>query len=495
VDLIDTTGERRDPVYADANGRFEFAAVTAARYTLAAWKSGYVQTTFGARTPWEPGAVVALAPGESASGFEIALARGGVVSGRIVDDAGEPVPDLQVTVGRAAPSNGRLQFQPVALPATTNDRGEYRVGGLPSGSFAVSIFGWVASASIDGGYDSSPRPRSVFYPQTPFLSQARPVIVRAGEEISSIDMAFTSDALVTPVVSGRIVDPRGPVAQAIVFASVNPDGVPSGGGGMTTVTRAAGEFSMRLPPGDYALSARGGRDLVATTRVVVDRADVTGIELVLAKGGRLSGRVMFEGTSQRPPNMVAVQAVAESPGAIGGGPFADANQPMRIRADGTFVLANLLGTFQLKVVPEMRGWHPKSITGGGRNLLDVPFDIKSGDDLRDVLVVMSDRTATLTGMVEGAAGSAFGSPLSVLIFPNDARQAASRARWVRPDQTGRFAASGLAPGEYLVALATDVDDLLWQTAPYLDRFRAGATYVTLRDGETRSITLARSDQR
>ena len=86
VDLAASLGDRRDPVYADNDGGFEFTGLAAGRYTLSAWKSGYTVTTFGARTFWEPATVIALEPGQSASGFEIALAKGAAIVGRVTDD-------------------------------------------------------------------------------------------------------------------------------------------------------------------------------------------------------------------------------------------------------------------------------------------------------------------------------------------------------------------------------------------------------------------------
>ena len=40
VDLIATIGDRRDPRYADNDGRFQFASVRRGPLTLSAWKSG-----------------------------------------------------------------------------------------------------------------------------------------------------------------------------------------------------------------------------------------------------------------------------------------------------------------------------------------------------------------------------------------------------------------------------------------------------------------------
>jgi len=484
VDLIATIGDRRDPVYADNDGRFQFAGVPAGRYTLSAWKSGYAIASYGAPSFWAPAAVIALDAGHSAEGFEIALAKGAALSGRVVDDAGEPLSDMQVSVGRAAPVNGRVVFQAYGLPRSTDDRGEYRIGGLPPGSYVVSVFGRAAPAVSTAGGDTFARTRSTFYPQTPFVSQARPIPVRAGEEVGSIDVAFTPESLVAPLISGRVIDPRGGTVQAMVMVASTGEGVAEASRGMTAPVQESGEFSLRVVPGEYTLTAQVD-DQIAKTRVTVDRSDV-GVDLVLAPGARIAGRVLFEGTSRRPDG---IEVVAVPPEEISGfEPFRMNYQPARIRPDGSFRLTRLLGTLELRVGPDTRGWRPKSITAAGRSLLDVPVDFKGGEDLRDVVIVMTDRTATLTGSVNAGSQTPLPASLSVLVFPNNSLQA-HRARWLRPDQRGRFVVTDLSPGDYLVAATTDVDDLQWQTAAYLGRFRSAAQRVVLGDGETKSITV------
>lgn len=49
VTLATDTGASAEPIYADNDGRFEFLGVKPGRYIVAAWKSGYVETKFGAR--------------------------------------------------------------------------------------------------------------------------------------------------------------------------------------------------------------------------------------------------------------------------------------------------------------------------------------------------------------------------------------------------------------------------------------------------------------
>ena len=492
VELIAATGDRRDPVYSDNDGRYAFTAVPAGRYSVSAWKSGYALTTFGARTLWEPAAPIALGQAQSIDGLDVLLVKGAAISGRVVDDLGEPLPDMQVSVGRVVPGDGRLVFQMVGLATNTDDRGEYRIGGLPPGTFVVSAFGWSGPSANAPPEARQFRPHSTFHPQTPFLAQARPLVLRAGEDVGAVDIAFTADSTATPTISGRVIDPRGAAVQAGLSATSSGSGVAAAMRGLVTTVQPSGEFSMHVEPGDYTLIAQTS-DLIAITQVTVDRSDVTGVVLALAPGARISGRVVFDGTTPRPPESFAVEAIARDQ-RIGIDPPRMGSQSARVRPDASFTMSNVIGTCELRVSPQGRGWRPKSITVGGRSLLDVPIDFKSGDELRDVVVVLTDRTSELDGVVV-AAPEARANGVSVLVFADDRRQAPRRSRWVRPDQNGRFVVSDLAPGEYLIALATDVDDRLWQTAAYLDRFRQDAKRVTLGDGETKSVTVEWVDPR
>src|SRR6185369_8484364 len=128
------------------------------------------------------------------------------------------------------------------------------------------------------------------------------------------------------------------------------------------------------------------------------------------------------------------------------------------KPDGTFTLTGLVGRRELTVNPRpIPGWRVKSITAGGRDLLNLPLDFAGGEDLRDVLIVLTQQTSELTGTVTDANGHPV-SGVSVLVFADDRRRLPGRARWVRPDTLGQFMVEGLPAGEYLVALAEDVDD-------------------------------------
>ena len=70
--------------------------------------------------------------------LEIVLPRAGVISGNIVDEAGEPAIDVQVRAYRRAIATGGLRLVTVGN-ATTDDRGAYRIGGLTPGDYIVGV--------------------------------------------------------------------------------------------------------------------------------------------------------------------------------------------------------------------------------------------------------------------------------------------------------------------------------------------------------------------
>jgi hypothetical protein len=157
----------------------------------------------------------------------------------------------------------------------------------------------------------------------------------------------------------------------------------------------------------------------------------------------------------------------------------------RARAGETFTITDLIGTRELRIRSVPKGWVTKAILAGGRDLLDVPIEFKGDEQIAGVEIVLTHDLAELSG-------TARHSP--VLMFPENPtryRDVRRLARWVRPNQNGRFVIDDLLPGTYFVLASDDVDDAQWANADYLEKFRARATRVTLHAGERKSIVLTR----
>ena len=84
----------------DDQGRFEFANLARGRYTVTASKGGYVSLSYGQQRPGDMGQPVELTDRQSFTGIDVRLPRGGVISGRILDEFGEPLPESMVQFSR-----------------------------------------------------------------------------------------------------------------------------------------------------------------------------------------------------------------------------------------------------------------------------------------------------------------------------------------------------------------------------------------------------------
>ena len=121
----------------DDQGRFSFTALPAGRFTMTATKTGYVTITFGAKRAGRPGTPIQLAEAQKLEKAVMAMPRGSVITGIVVDETGEPSPGTQVRVMRYVMRTGEKTLEQAGQDQT-DDRGQYRVFGLQPGDYMVS---------------------------------------------------------------------------------------------------------------------------------------------------------------------------------------------------------------------------------------------------------------------------------------------------------------------------------------------------------------------
>src|SRR5438067_65702 len=97
-----TAPERRGARSAltDADGRYELRDPPAGRYTINASKPAFVTWAYGQTRANAPGKPLTLSDGQTAENIDIHLPRGAVITGHIVDEFGEPVPNASVMAMR-----------------------------------------------------------------------------------------------------------------------------------------------------------------------------------------------------------------------------------------------------------------------------------------------------------------------------------------------------------------------------------------------------------
>jgi uncharacterized protein (DUF2141 family) len=119
------------------DGRFSFAGLPAGRYTMTASKAGFVDIAYGAKRAGRPGTPIELADAQKIEKAVINLPKGGVVTGIVIDDNGEPSPNTTVRAYRFVMRTGERTLQQTGTD-TTDDRGMYRIFGLQPGDYIVN---------------------------------------------------------------------------------------------------------------------------------------------------------------------------------------------------------------------------------------------------------------------------------------------------------------------------------------------------------------------
>lgn len=516
----------------DENGNFDLTGLPAGRYTLTVSKSGLISLSYGQRRPLQAGTPLQLGEGQQLSGIEFRLPRGSVIAGHVYDETGEPMAGALVQVMRFQYAQGSRQLVP-AGGGQTDDRGAYRVWGLNPGDYYVSAvarpFGTVgpgmpiAQGGLLGGFgpgdpggrggaifrggdavfaarglppgvpqDSEPVGYApTFFPGVPSVDEARPVRLELSAE--ALDIDFGVLLVRTSRIAGRLVNPAGAgVSSGSVM--LTPDGGARGRAGMGRMfgARLAGDGSFSIanvPPGRYLLRARAqdsGLPTFAVQPLVVTEGDVSDLTVVLEPGARISGTVAFQ-TTQSPtvPDVGSVRITAPAVDFAGLGP----DQVARVDREGRFSLDGVAaGAHWIRAQGLPRGWVLKSVTVGGRDVIDTPFELRSGQELTDVSLAFTDRLTEVNGAITDGRGQPL-TEYTILAFPTDATLWRPQARQImtaRPDQNGKYQMRGLPAGEYYVAAVDPSEQGEWFEPTYLEQQRTAAQRLRLGDGDVKT---------
>jgi protocatechuate 3,4-dioxygenase beta subunit len=124
------------PILTSADGYFVFRDLARGAFVIRAAKQGYTDGLAGRRRPGGPAQPVTLAEGQRVGNIAVRMWRPAALTGTVVDEADEPLVNVRVRAFRRTIGAGRPRFVGAAT-ATTDDRGEYRLGGLLPGEYIV----------------------------------------------------------------------------------------------------------------------------------------------------------------------------------------------------------------------------------------------------------------------------------------------------------------------------------------------------------------------
>jgi hypothetical protein len=486
------------PATSDADGKFELTSLQPGVYSVMATAAGYILSDSDAAAFYRVGDNVTLN-----------MVKGGVITGKVTNSAGEPVVGAVVRTMKIRDIDNKqpratnallsqftlsLNFLTAALgPFKTDDRGIYRIYGLAPGYYQVAAGGRSQQGfqyGFGGAYDNI---APTYFPSST-IDTATEVAVHAGDEATGIDIRLRESR--GHSISGSVSGGSGSNREAISVSLAR-----AGTGVLDSVTAVLPTTNQKafifdsVLDGEYTLTAMSGSgsmmegsefvnaSMSQSRRVTVNGADATGIELTLEPLASINGRALIEPLQDAqklecknlPPSRVEEIVIR----ARGDGkqktiddnsvPFLSMYKDTTPGEKGDFTLGFLrAGVKRLHEQLPGENLFVKSLTLPSPTPNGKPIDVAktgvtltAGERLKGLVLILSEGAAGLRGkIVMGEDKKAPQTNMRVHLVPSETDAGDEVLRYYEADAAvdGSFSLTNVAPGKYWL-IAREVSDL------------------------------------
>jgi hypothetical protein len=463
-------------VKTDSTGKFAFPDLAPGRYNVGVTLSGFIRPRRSGPTS------ITVTAGQQIKDVRLSLTQTGTISGRVIDENGEPrtvgvevlVPGFRDGVRGLLIQGGNIK---------TDDRGEYRVPNLAPGKYVLRAM------PTEGQVQFAPS----YYPGVPTPEEATPVTVGPGAVVAQTNWQLLTKNLhmVKLKLTGML-----PGNTTLYFFPMPKGTGKLAMGGRNTAFEQVGDtwISPPLASGAYEIGIVARPPLPPLGTILPTRGQWVGVSfeiqdrdvdlgtLAMNPGYVLNGHV----TGQVAPNM----RVRFAPVGFGTLPIDVISAPAPVAADGTFSLTEVKEQrfkVELQSLP-VSSYIDSAIYGGS-------------DVLRDGIFVDGDHgpleiTVATGGSIEGVATNAKDEPIAsvrvVLVPAANQRGPAVRFPSALSGENGSFSFPGLRPGEYGVLAIEDNAsplDTFWEDPDFVKEYETRAKKVAVTRGVPSSVTV------
>jgi hypothetical protein len=434
----------------NAEGKFRITGMPAGSYMLTLDRVGYVASLEMTRSP------VMLAPDEKKDNLQLKLVPMGAISGRVLDAGGQPVDGLQVHAE---------QGERTMHTGVTDDRGQYRIGGLDPGRYRVRTQTQNLPVPPEIRTDGTTEIlyADTYHPGALDAKGAARVVVGPGSDVTGIDIRLVRAAIIR--MAGRVTGmPEGSKNVYVQVTRAN--------GGQGAQVKPDGSFEIWRPdPGKYKLRAMcndSGEMLgSAVVEVEVGDSDIDNILLTLVAPEDIRGQLEFEDEGAREaqmlggpaPTRVAAQGTPQAPpprpprrilfrevSSMIGQPTGDVSE------DGAFTVPKVSPG---KYIVSTQGYpgYVKSIRMGDTASDGPALNLNQGSGGARVTVTLSSAFGEVGGTVRDDKGPAAGARVVLQSTLNTWMPLYSESQ-----ADGTYSFKSVAPGTY-VLLAMDESEI------------------------------------
>ncbi len=490
----------------NAHGDYTLRDIAAGTYRLMAMilpQSGVGGSPITSRS-------ITLAPGQDLGAIDIKLPRYGRIAGKVLDENGEPVPDINVFGMSRGYSNIGLRYALDTNTAKTDDKGEYTLTRVfpdePIVIVAVSAQAGAGGARAVDAVSRVPadpkqrRPITIptYYPNTETPEGASVLSLRSGEERQGVDLRLGRSP--SYCMEGVLSGPGGPAEVNFTITRMGMSTVVAPISSVAGKTGRDGRIRVcDVYPGDYELAVNDPVDRGQTpsfygvTTITVKDRDVENVMVPVALPVTIRGEVSVEGSQPTQPVDAKFRMNLMRQGQ-GGSARDDVDRAIPSEFSYS-VLA--MSDYSLLVYPMTApGWYVKDVTYGGVGIMNRrwrPGNAPADARLRILVAhdggTISARVADKDGKPVAGAG--------VFLVPAAAgadNDLALKMSIGTTDQNGQFQRDSLPPGKYYVeALMLPQDAEATEKSPELmARLRGGrdkAAEVELGPGASASVRV------